>query len=284
LDSTKGRALAALRVAVFVVAYVAALFLIGFFDRWLPPRVVNIALPLLSVFMPLALAVCFRIFWDRRPLKTLGLESVPSWGVEIGYGFAVGAILVTVIFLTVAAAGWLTWKVHFVGGMANLMFISVIFYLFTAALAVAFSEEFVFRGYILQNLLDDWGAVVAIAVSSILFGLGHLFNPGFNGLVAVNLTLAGAVMGYGVVIYKNLWWPIGFHVAWNFFEGPLYGMPVSGVSAASISLFITKMNGPAWLIGGKFGPEGGALATLALMAGLAGLWFVDRNRRSKADA
>lgn len=279
MDRTDSRAFAALRVAVFVLAYVAALFLIGIFDRWLPPRVVNVALPLLSVFVPLGLAVCFRVFWDRRPIKTLGLEAPASWAAETAYGFAAGAGLVTLIFALVAAGGWLTWRVHFVGGMANVMFISVILYLFAASLAVAFSEEFVFRGYILRNLLDGWGGLPAVALSSILFGLAHIFNPGFNALVALNLALAGAVMGYAAVIYKNLWWPIGFHLAWNFFEGPLYGMPVSGVSAASISLFITKLNGPAWLIGGKFGPEGGALATAALLAGLGGLWLADRSRR-----
>lgn len=284
MDSSNRRLAATVRVTLFAAAYLAALFSISVFARFLPQLFATSGLLLLTVIVPPLLAIGWRVFWDRRPVIELGLEPVRTWAAEALSGFAVAAGLVVALFAAMAAGGWLTWHIHLAGRMSSPVLIALIVYLFVAALVVAVSEEFVFRGYILRTLLDGWGVPGAVVVSSILFGLAHGFNPGFNWLVAVNLGLAGALMAYGAVIYKNLWWPIGFHLAWNFFEGPILGMPVSGVSSYSVSLVSTTINGPAWLVGASFGPEGGLLGTVALAIGIGWLWLVARRRKAKTDA
>ncbi len=284
MNKQNHRGLAAARVGLFAIAYVAALFAISVFSRFLPQIISTSGLLLLTVIVPPLLAIGWRVFWDRKPIVTLGLQPVRTWVAEAVAGFAVAAVLVVGIFATLGAGGWLTWRVHLAGRMTSPILIALIIYLFLAALLVAVSEEFVFRGYVLRTVLNDWGAPVGIAVSAVLFGLAHAFNPGFNWLVGVNLGLAGALMGYAAVVYKNLWWPIGFHLAWNFFEGPVLGMPVSGLSPLSVSLFSTKIDGPAWLVGGAFGPEGGVAATVALLLGVGWLWFLDRRRRAAGHA
>ncbi len=280
MDSHNHRGMAAARVGLFVVAYVAALFAISVFSRFLPKMISTSGLLLLTVMVPPLLAIGWRVYWDNKPIVTLGLEPVRTWVAEAAAGFAVAAVLVVGIFAALGAAGLLTWRVHLAGRMSSPILIALIIYLFLAALLVAFSEEFVFRGYILTTLLNDWGAPVAIAVSSVLFGLAHAFNPGFNWLVGVNLGLAGVLMAYAAVVYKNLWWPIGFHLAWNFFEGPVLGMPVSGLSPLSVSLFSTTITAPAWLAGGPFGPEGGIAGTVALCFGIVWLWLVEKRRKA----
>jgi uncharacterized protein len=284
LDFSNKRIIASLRVTAFILTYLILTILIGVFDRYLPPKAVMVILPFLSVAMPLGLVVVFRAFVDREPLRTLGLESVPAWAYELFSGFAVAACLVTVIFIAGSSFGWLTFRGHFAGGMLNATFAAVFAFLLVSNAAVAFSEELMFRGYVFFNTKSGWGVPVAVGVSSILFSLGHIFNPGFTWLVAVNLALAGVLLAYATRATGNIWWAAGFHTAWNFFQGSIFGFSVSGTSAASISMFITKVTAPAWVMGGGFGPEGGLVATAAFLAGIGLVWVVGRGRKGIEDA
>ena len=275
---------AILRVALFIVVYFASLFMIGMFDRYIPARYAGTVVPLLSVGVPLLIVVCFRVFLDRKPVRELGLEGTARWGYDAASGFAVGACLMSVLFIVAAAAGWISFRGHFNGGMVNPVFLAMMLYLFASSLFVAFSEELVFRGYILRNLTTGWGVAAAVAVSAVLFGAGHVFNPSFSWLVVGNLVLGGVLIGYGAVTTKSLWWPIGFHLAWNFFEGSVFGFPVSGVTTGYVSLFITHVKAPSWLMGGSFGPEGGLAVTVVFLAGLGIVWLTGRGRTKSANA
>ena len=73
----------------------------------------------------------------------------------------------------------------------------------------------------------------------------------------------------------SIWTPIGLHAAWNWFEGWVFGFPVSGTLRES--LLVLDIRGPAWATGGAFGPEGGALG-LAAMALVAALLWLLRDR------
>jgi hypothetical protein len=64
--------------------------------------------------------------------------------------------------------------------------------------------------------------------------------------------------------------PIGLHAAWNFTQGPILGVPVSGQPAHGI--LHAKLLGSALLSGGEFGLEASVIAIG--VAGTAGGWFV----------
>lgn len=51
---------------------------------------------------------------------------------------------------------------------------------------------------------------------------------------------------------------IGVHSGWNFFQGPVFGFPVSG-QAEPTTLLSHKRVGTDWLSGGDFGPEASLL-------------------------
>jgi len=282
LDISNPRFMATVKVAAFIAAYIAAAFLLGILIRFLPAGVMDVFNPVAPVLMLIVLAIVFRVFWDREPVATMGLASTPTWGYEFISGFAVGIFLISTIFAATALAGGLTFKSHFSGGMLNYAFFGVLVFFFIGMLFQVFAEEIVFRGYLFVTTEKGWGAAAAVAVTSVLFGLSHFFNPGFSVFVAANLVLAGVLMALGVVVTRNIWWPLGFHLAWNFFEGYVFGFPISGVSATPVSLFITKVGAPAWLLGGSFGPEGGAAATIAFSAGI--IWLLIKLKRRGRDA
>lgn len=282
MDISNPRFMAAVKVVAFVLAYVAAAFLLGILIRFLPAGIMAVFDPVGPVLMLIVLAIVFRVFWDREPVATMGLESTPTWGFEMISGFAIGVFLVSVLFAVTALAGGLTFKSHFSGGMMSLGFFGVLAFFFIGMLFQVFAEEIVFRGYLFVTVKGGWGVAAAVVISSILFGFAHSFNPGFSLFIAANLILTGVLMALGVVVTGNIWWPLGFHLAWNFFEGYVYGFPVSGLTASPISLFITKVSAPQWLLGGSFGPEGGIAATIVFSAGI--VWLLIRLKRRDRDA
>lgn len=131
-------------------------------------------------------------------------------------------------------------------------------------------EELLFRGAIFR-LLSEWsGTWIALAVSAVLFGATHLFNPGATWFSTFAIALeAGVLLGAAFVATKNLWLPIALHFAWNFCEGPVYGTQLSGLTVQQ-PLFQAQISGPAWLTGGSFGPEASVPALLTCSALTAG--------------
>lgn len=230
---------------------------------------------LASLLGTLLITWAFRRFLDRGTLLGLGLERGKRWPREVGTGLALGLLLMAFIFGFEWALGWVriegfAWHQRPPIALLGLFLGYASFYTF-----VAFNEEIAFRGYILQNLREDWGGLVSLLASSFLFGLLHALNPHFTPLSLMGITLAGVVMAYGYFITRSLWLPIAFHFSWNFAQGPLFSFPVSGLESEGF-LLLEKSNSPSLITGGAFGPEGGLLGVIALLLGLLLLWHWGR--------
>jgi uncharacterized protein len=215
----------------------------------------------------LALSWIFVRFVDVRDFSTLGLTLQPGWGRELSVGLAFGTALQLIVFAILAV----TRSVRFsMAGGYNLHFwkqaaASVL--LFAIAATV---EELAFRGYALKWLRYSVGAPAALVVSSILFGVGHLFNPGATFFSTVNTALAGILLAVPYVRTRSMWMQIGIHWSWNLILATIVSRPVSGINFGP-NFFITTDAGPRWLTGGNYGPEGGAAVTIACVAGIAWL-------------
>jgi membrane protease YdiL (CAAX protease family) len=132
------------------------------------------------------------------------------------------------------------------------------------------AEEVVFRGYLLPVLSARGTIVTGVVVSSILFGLLHSLNPNMGILPLVNITLAGVMFALYALVEEGLWGVFGLHSAWNWVQGNVLGLAVSG-STLGPSLIRLQEAGPDWLTGGAFGPEGSLFVTLLLTALSIGL-------------
>jgi membrane protease YdiL (CAAX protease family) len=209
----------------------------------------------------------FRAWLDRRPLASLGLTLGPS-SLSL---FAIGTVFGAGMQLLAAGVGWLAGSVR-VTGFAPLT--SDLRYLPPAAgvlLIAALAEEFSMRGYMLQNFREAWGRPAAAVATAIIFALAHLGNPHSHGqliLTLAGLFLFGIWAAYSVFLTGSLWLVLGAHVAWNLFEGPLLGLPVSGLSMPFPTALRETGGGPDWLTGGSFGPEAGVSSLVALGVGL----------------
>ena len=141
---------------------------------------------------------------------------------------------------------------------------------------LAFLEELLIRGYPLAVLRDVMDSRMAVALTSIVFGLLHVGNPGSGpGVVAMTM-LAGIMLGTIVVLTNSLYAATAAHLAWNWVMAGVLHVPVSGFGAATPDFRLVDA-GPDWITGGSWGPEGGAGAAFG-MAGVLVYLYARRAR------
>jgi uncharacterized protein len=134
------------------------------------------------------------------------------------------------------------------------------------ALMVAIGEETLVRGFVFRIVEIAGGTWIGVLVSSALFGLAHAFNPGATITSSIAIALeAGVLLAAGYIVTGRLWFPIGLHMGWNFTEGSLFGMSVSGFHTTA-GLFAGTLQGLVILTGGTFGPEASIFAVGACLA------------------
>ena len=229
-------------------AAVEALFNVGFDS---PALLTLTAFQVLGSFCALWLATKFI---DRKPLMSIGL-SVKDKANEmlVGLGFALAFIGGLFLLLWLLGAITIT---GYVGFKPGVFFVSMMLFL------AAFDEELIFRGYILNSMMDSSSRWVALAGSSALFALMHAGNPSVwsNWVPMTELFAAGFILGISYTFTKNLWFPTFFHFGWNFFQG-LLGFEISGINVDSWKIISHENTGnvPDIISGGAFGIEGSVI-------------------------
>ncbi|GAA4488892.1 type II CAAX endopeptidase family protein [Actinoallomurus oryzae] len=144
--------------------------------------------------------------------------------------------------------------------------------------AVAAVEEVLLRGVlfrIVEEMTGTWGA---LAVSALVFGVLHLVNAKATvwGALAIAME-AGLMLGAAYAATRTLWLPIGLHLGWNFAEGGIFGVTVSGNGDGPAGLLKGTLSGPVALTGGGFGPEASVVAIL--VCGVPTVLLLRRARR-----
>jgi len=214
-------------------------------------RINNTAgLAILSLLVFASYLVGYRFIERRRPPELAGLLSLK----EFFGGLAVGVAL----FSAVIALLWVFRVYHLQGpGTTGGLGAGAL-----AALLAATVEETLIRGFLFRIVQMLGGTWIAILISSAFFGAAHAFNPGATVTSSIAIALeAGVLLAAAYVLTGRLWFPIGLHAGWNFSEGSLYGLSVSGFTAKN-ALTQGTLKGPSILTGGAFGPEASIVAVV----------------------
>jgi membrane protease YdiL (CAAX protease family) len=260
----------------FISLFIIVIF-IGFLAQFLIQFGLNEYLGSIIVVFAITTSVFMgRRFLDRRSFVSLGLK-LDTWTIlDLFAGFAIGGMMIGLIFYLEKTLGWLTidgyalqnFPLEEIRGAAIAALITFIF--------VGWQEELVTRGYILQNLIEGLNVFWAVIISSILFGLMHFANPNSSINGAVGIFLIGIFLSYAYLATRQLWLPVGLHIGWNFFEGTIFGYPVSGVD--SFHVLRQSVNGPRLITGGSFGPEAGLVLLVGLVLGVGLVYAYSRYR------
>lgn len=198
--------------------------------------------------------------YDKRIVTELALKGLAK---NLLIGAAIGFILQSLTIL-----------VMYLNGNYSITKVNpVSFILIPLALmfTVAVIEEILVRGIIFRIMEEKLGSYISLAFSSILFGVLHLANPNGTLISGICITTAGFLFGVLFIYSRNLWMPIALHFAWNFTQSGIFGAITSGNEKTN-SLLEAQIQGPEFITGGAFGPEGSiqaiifcALATIIIL-------------------
>lgn len=213
---------------------------------------------------------CGRLL-EELPFSALGCSPHRGWLKN----FVWGSILGTASLLFAAVIAFVARGIYFrldpvtPGAIVQTVACSLFVFVFAAA-----AEEILFRGYPLQTLTRAQLAWLGVFLTSVPFALVHLRNPNVvRGFTFVNTALAGIWLAVAYLRTRSLWMPLGLHWSWNWVQGSVLGLPVSGIERISPAPLLKATNaGPDWLTGGAYGIEGGAACTIALLISIVAIW------------
>src|SRR5688500_12893565 len=215
----------------------------------------------------------------KKSFESLGLKLSAQTLFDNLAGIGMTFIQMGFIFLLMLSLGWLTFE-----GFAwefdpiNVVITSVLT-AFLVFIFVGWNEELLSRGYHLQTIASGTSLFWGVIISSAVFGLLHLGNPNATWVSAAGIFFAGVFLAYGYIRTRQLWLPIGLHIGWNFFEGVVFGFPVSGL-ADIYKLIRIQVHGPEIWTGGAFGPEAGLIVLPALVIGAVLIYIYTMNRNA----
>lgn len=237
-----------------------------------------------------ATALAGRAF-DRRRFADFGMGFDRAWWRDLAFGLALGAGLMALIFAIEWAAGWIEIRGTMVSEDGNPAWLGLLS-MGGVFLAVGVYEELLSRGYHLTNLREGFdglfglprsaATVIAILLSSSIFGLLHAGNPNATTISTVAIVLAGVFLALPYVLTGRLAASIGLHITWNYFQGCVFGFPVSGNHIPARALDVEQI-GPVAMTGGAFGPESGWMGIGAIALGCAITWGYARRTASRAE-
>ncbi|HAP79680.1 MAG TPA: hypothetical protein DCQ78_05935 [Ruminococcus sp.] len=236
----------------------------------------NMIATLFSTVFGTIFSVIYCRFIEKRPLSSMGItksKAFPNYikGMFIGLLMFSGVFIVNIIF----------GAVNFNGINTDLNIGIFIIYLL-AWLVQGMSEEFIFRGFLMNSIGGKHGTLPAILISAGAFSLAHIFNSGATVLSLVNIFFFGAFMSLYMIHSENIWGVSAMHAIWNFSQGNLFGISVSGTGSGE-TLFLTSSAENKDLInGGTFGAEGGIATTVILAVSFAVL-FLCIYKKDKAE-
>jgi len=203
----------------------------------------------------LAYGLYVRVFERRQVIELSTFRALP----ELGTGLLAGVVLVVCVVALVAAfgsyriVGMNGWTMSIIAPLAMMTFVGVL-------------EEIISRGIVFRITEKSLGSWIALAISSLLFGLAHLPGEGASVLAIVITVVAGVLFAAAYMLTRRLWLTIGIHIAWNYTLGSIFSVAVSGREVKG--LFVGRLSGSELLTGGTYGFEA-SLITLIVLGLLA---------------
>jgi membrane protease YdiL (CAAX protease family) len=245
--------------------YIAAVALSVIIGKFVPTTVGKTGLTAINAAVTIALLLAayklIIVRLGRHPKDDLpGGPAVRDTAIGLAIGVAIMALSVGVA----AAAG--VYRIIGAGDASRL-----VPELIAVAIIPGFTEELLFRGILFRWIEEFGGSWLALLVTAALFGLAHILNPNATWFTSFAIAVeAGLLLGAAYMLTRSLWLTMGLHAGWNFTQGEIFDVPVSGIDEHG--LVQAKLSGPELLSGGQFGLEASVIALV--IATLTGIFLL----------
>ncbi|OXG09200.1 hypothetical protein BC749_101680 [Flavobacterium araucananum] len=211
-----------------------------------------------GLFVSASCVLSYILFFKKYDKRAVTEFAAKGLAKNLFIGTMIGFILQSLTILVI-----------YLNGSYSVLHINPISFIlipFAIMFTVAIIEEVLVRGIIFRILEEKLGTYISLTISSVLFSVFHLLNPNGTLISAICITAAGFLMGAAFIYSRNLWMPIALHFAWNFTQSGIYGAITSGNEKTN-SLVEAKIQGPEFITGGAFGPEGSIQAIVFCILG-----------------
>jgi len=279
-NSAEGRLRSGWRIIIFILLAGTLLILSSMLiSSLLPSSVARFLAPALGLTLATWLAGKLA---DQRNFAAFGMRLSQIWWIEFLLGTLLAAGVSALILGIAVFFGWYEFaNFGWNRTLESPFWMSLIGY--TAfMLSVGYYEELAFRGYLNLNLFEGFSRPGAqnswiaggssIVLIAALFGAVHATNPNATWFGVANILLAGIMLGVPFLATGRLGWSVGMHFSWNFVQGGILGLPVSGMPFDEAVMRFEPV-GADYVTGGAFGLEGGLLGTSAILLILA-IWAI----------
>lgn len=246
---------------VFSVSTITLMLLFSALNLFLTETQIFLTMGIIqSIVITLTVLLAWKLL-DKKPLSLMGLPSIRVNYKQLLSGLLLGVFSISIVFIVLLMLGDIR--------LQNSLFHpnlhpSILFYL-VLFIFVGFNEELFSRGYCMTVLKQTGKRWVVLFLPAALFSLLHMSNPNITLVGFINIFLIGLLFAYMFFRTGMIWMPIGYHITWNFFQGNVFGLEVSGLGLES--LYNSKLITSNLLNGGLFGPEGGLLVTGIIILG-----------------
>ncbi|AGG87787.1 MULTISPECIES: CPBP family intramembrane glutamic endopeptidase [Rhodanobacter] len=263
------------RIVIFAAWFVGLMMLAQFgfhllgWGKGTPAPQLAIAQFVARALVPLAAYLLLVKGVERRPLAELAPRRLLPQGLS-------GVLFGLLLFSAVVATLWLLGSYRVTGSNPDAAWVNA---LLVVGLGAGIGEEIIARGVIFRIVEEGLGSWWALLISALFFGAAHIANPGATLWSSAAIAIeAGLLFGMLYHVTRSLAACMGLHAAWNFAQGTVYGIPVSGSDADG--WLISTRSGPDWLSGGAFGAEASVVALVLCSLCTLGLLVVARRRGS----
>lgn len=177
-----------------------------------------VAFALFLTFALIILTLVYVRFIEKRPVASMGLSRT-GWLGRYAVGFALGLGLVAV---TTALPLWLIGPVDVKG------FTPIVIVFFVTFIIQSASEEIFFRGFLMPSIGNKIGVFWGVVISSFVFALAHIFNPGMTLTALVTIFFVGVFLALYILRTGSIFGACAIHAAWNFGTGLITAISISG--------------------------------------------------------
>lgn len=270
------------RFAIFCLMFALASFITSTFAAFafyaLPNAISETSVTSFVIGGILGLVPAILIGWlcgkllEALPFRALGAWFTNGWLKHLIIGLLIGALTLGFAVAIAAVFGDLKFSLNEAdtSAISQTLFSSLLVF----GVGAAF-EEALFRGYILQTFARSGLAWLAIVLTSVFFGAVHLGNPNAGYLSSLNTALAGIWFGVAYLKTRDLWFVWGLHLMWNWTQGAIFGIEVSGLTEIVHSPLLKESDhGPAWLTGENYGIEASIACTIALIVSTIAIYYM----------
>jgi membrane protease YdiL (CAAX protease family)/ABC-type multidrug transport system permease subunit len=224
----------------------------------------------LSYVLIIAIYIILVRYVEKNPLSMIGLPLNGPHGIRralflYSRGLLIGLLMMFGVYLLLLVSGQI--RISGFGLQTDQVSLFLIYILMWIPQGA--SEEIMLRGYMMPRLSARFGRAAAVGITSIYFSLLHIGNVGFSFISLLNLILIAIFFALFALISQEIWTVCAAHTMWNFAQGNLFGLEVSGtLSTARIVHTDYASNSQDLWTGGNFGPEGGLIVTVIIVVSL----------------